>query len=73
MWIEIVIFIILCWIIYYNYVRKPADYPPGPWGLPLIGCLPIKTATLEDMLEDLRRKHGPIFRKVESFAFFFCR
>ncbi|RXG58123.1 cytochrome P450 2L1 [Armadillidium vulgare] len=73
MWIEIVLLLLIIWLIW-NNVKKPSDYPPGPWGLPLIGCLPIDLSNIDIMVEEMRRKYGQIFsmRIGSRFVVFLC-
>lgn len=41
--------------------RRGGDLPPGPAGLPLIGCLPFLEPNLHAYFARLAEKHGPVF------------
>nr|XP_027231755.1 cytochrome P450 2L1-like [Penaeus vannamei] len=42
-------------------LQKPRGLPPGRWGLPLLGSIPLSRKSLEGHLLDLRRRHGDIY------------
>ncbi|KAK4328292.1 hypothetical protein Pmani_001276 [Petrolisthes manimaculis] len=42
-------------------LRKPHGLPPGRWGLPLVGYVPLTRKNIEDQLMDLHKKHGDIY------------
>ncbi|KAL7644654.1 UNVERIFIED_CONTAM: hypothetical protein RMT77_004195 [Armadillidium vulgare] len=59
MWVAaLVIFLtsIFCWIC----LKKPSEYPPGPWGLPLIGWPPLSLESFLRTLSKLRKKNHDI-------------
>ena len=43
-----------------NRVKKPK--PPGPWGFPIVGHLPLFGTYLPDTFDKWRRKYGDVFR-----------
>lgn len=49
--------IFLLWI----FSRKPAGLPPGRWGLPLIGYIPLKNKFIDDHLFDFQKQYGDIY------------
>ncbi|XP_072037477.1 cytochrome P450 2J4-like [Amphiura filiformis] len=58
----VVVFLFLSW-----WLRSPKDFPPGPWGWPLLGYLPnlviaYRTGQpLAQLLNLLAKKYGPVF------------
>ncbi|XP_042238331.1 cytochrome P450 2L1-like [Homarus americanus] len=41
--------------------KKPDGMPPGLWGLPLIGYIPLTRKSIHDQLFDLHKKYGDIY------------
>lgn len=41
-------------------VREANSLPPGPWGLPVLGCLPFLKGDLHLYLRDLTQKYGSL-------------
>ncbi|KAL7644651.1 UNVERIFIED_CONTAM: hypothetical protein RMT77_004192 [Armadillidium vulgare] len=71
MFIEIVLLSLIILIIW-NEIKKPSNYPPGPWGLPLIGHIPFNISKIESRLEEMKEKHGNIFSwRIGSRIFVF--
>ncbi|XP_064113184.1 cytochrome P450 2L1-like isoform X1 [Macrobrachium nipponense] len=69
-WTLLVLFLgLLYWL-----SRKPSSLPPGRWGLPIIGYIPLYTSDVRKIISDLREKYGDIFTwKVGSHVMvFFC-
>ncbi|KAL7640317.1 UNVERIFIED_CONTAM: hypothetical protein RMT77_009732 [Armadillidium vulgare] len=59
MFIEVFLLGVILYILW-NIFKKPSNYPPGPWGLPLVGSIPFDLSKIELRLEELRREHGPV-------------
>ncbi|XP_064113186.1 cytochrome P450 2L1-like [Macrobrachium nipponense] len=56
-WTLVVLFLgLLYWL-----SRKPSSLPPGRWGLPIIGYIPLYTTNVGNIISDLRKKYGDIF------------
>ncbi|XP_037799814.1 cytochrome P450 2L1-like [Penaeus monodon] len=52
-----VIILLMC-----SFFKRPVGLPPGRWGLPLIGYLPVMNKnSFEDQLKDLQKQHGDIY------------
>ncbi|KAK4324431.1 hypothetical protein Pmani_004929 [Petrolisthes manimaculis] len=49
--------LLLLWLSF----KKPQGLPPGRWGLPLLGYIPLTTKSMSQQLTDLRNKHGDIY------------
>ncbi|KAL7640129.1 UNVERIFIED_CONTAM: hypothetical protein RMT77_009543 [Armadillidium vulgare] len=60
MLLEIILIVLLFFTIF-KITKKPSDYPPGLWGLPLIGYLPLSTESFDKNIEELKKKYGKIF------------
>lgn len=46
----------------WQVLKKPSDLPPGRWGLPLVGWVPLSfKKSLEEHLQDLHKQHGNIY------------
>ncbi|XP_066988071.1 cytochrome P450 2L1-like [Macrobrachium rosenbergii] len=48
-------------VISYLAFRKPRNLPPGRWGLPVIGYIPLYTSDKSKMIRDFRNQFGNIF------------
>ncbi|XP_068217492.1 cytochrome P450 2L1-like [Palaemon carinicauda] len=69
-WTLVAIFLgLLYWL-----SRKPSDLPPGRWGLPIIGYIPLYTTNIGRIINDFRKEYGDIFTwKLGSHVFVgFC-
>ncbi|XP_063841591.1 cytochrome P450 2L1-like [Scylla paramamosain] len=60
MWVEVVLGAAVLFLLW-QVLKKPSDLPPGRWGLPLVGYVPLPFKSLEDHLRDLYKKHGSIY------------
>ncbi|KAJ8022818.1 Cytochrome P450 2J5 [Holothuria leucospilota] len=48
----------------YKFWRNPLNFAPGPWGLPVIGCLPslvLANQEMQFLFMDWSKKYGKIF------------
>ncbi|XP_042238303.1 cytochrome P450 2L1-like [Homarus americanus] len=45
----------------WRFFKKPDGMPPGRWGLPLIGYIPLTRKSIHDQLFDLHKKYGGIY------------
>ncbi|XP_042870717.1 cytochrome P450 2L1-like [Penaeus japonicus] len=54
--------------------KKPANLPPGEWGLPIIGKLPTSEVALGEQVDKLKRKYGNIvsWRMGSRIFIFLC-
>lgn len=41
-------------------LREACSLPPGPWGIPILGCLPFLKGDLHLYLRDLTQKYGSL-------------
>ncbi|KAL0446022.1 UNVERIFIED_CONTAM: Labd-13Z-ene-9,15,16-triol synthase, chloroplastic [Sesamum latifolium] len=58
---------ILASVFWYSSIFKKskegtAPYPPGPWGLPVLGYLPFLHVNLHHQFTELAKKYGPIYK-----------
>nr|XP_027224048.1 cytochrome P450 2L1-like [Penaeus vannamei] len=61
MWVEVVLGTALAILLYLSFFQKPKGLPPGRWGLPLIGYLPLNGKSIEEQATLLRKQYGDIF------------
>ncbi|XP_047472192.1 cytochrome P450 2L1-like [Penaeus chinensis] len=61
MWVEVVLGTALVILLYLSFFQRPRGLPPGPWGLPLIGYLPLDGKSIEEQVTVLHKQHGDIF------------
>ncbi|XP_071514745.1 cytochrome P450 2L1-like [Panulirus ornatus] len=59
--VELILGLVALFLLWQTFFKKPAGLPPGRWGLPLIGYIPLTMKTLEEQLDDLYKKHGDIY------------
>nr|XP_053655244.1 cytochrome P450 2L1-like [Cherax quadricarinatus] len=55
--VSVMVLLALLWQIF----KKPAGLPPGRWGLPVIGYVPMGIGSISEHLLDLHKKHGDIY------------
>lgn len=60
MLVEVVLFAVFLFLLL-QVLKKPANYPPGRWGLPLVGYVPLPGPTVQDHLRSLHKKHGDVY------------
>ncbi|XP_050695435.1 cytochrome P450 2L1-like [Eriocheir sinensis] len=60
MLVEALLFGALIFLLWQSF-RKPPGLPPGRWGLPLVGYIPLTSKSMEEQIQDLRKQHGDIF------------
>ncbi|KAK8391419.1 hypothetical protein O3P69_017182 [Scylla paramamosain] len=60
MLVEVVLFAVFLFLLL-QVLKKPANYPPGRWGLPLVGYVPLPGPTIQDHFRNLHKKHGNIY------------
>jgi len=41
--------------------EKRFKYPPGPWGFPILGYMPLLALSPQERLESLSKKYGAIY------------
>lgn len=51
------VLIFLLWIL----CKKPSGLPPGRWGLPLVGYIPMKSKYIDDLLKDFQNQYGDMY------------
>ncbi|KAL0326515.1 UNVERIFIED_CONTAM: Labd-13Z-ene-9,15,16-triol synthase, chloroplastic [Sesamum angustifolium] len=61
------VFSVLASVLWYSWIFKKSKkgttpYPPGPWGLPILGYLPFLQLNLHQQFAELARKYGPIYK-----------
>ncbi|XP_042884301.1 cytochrome P450 2L1-like [Penaeus japonicus] len=61
MYTEAILGILLLLLWWKAFLKKPADLPPGRWGLPLVGYIPFTKKSMEEQLLDLNKEHGDIY------------
>ncbi|KAF4523114.1 hypothetical protein B566_EDAN003128 [Ephemera danica] len=63
-WFTVFLVVTVVLLLLMFLTRKPKDFPPGPFSVPLLGSLPIimmtKAETPHDVLWTLSRKYGPV-------------
>lgn len=60
MLVEVVLAAALAVLLWFAVFRKPEGLPPGRWGLPVIGYIPLTRKSMEEQIVDLHKKHGSI-------------
>lgn len=60
MLVQVVLFAVFLFLLL-QALKKPANYPPGRWGLPLVGSVPLPGPTVQDHLRSLHKKHGDVY------------
>jgi len=52
---------VLAALLYWYTTRRPAGFPPGPTGVPLLGYIPFLGSNLHRTFNKLGKKYGPVF------------
>ncbi|KAK4328291.1 hypothetical protein Pmani_001275 [Petrolisthes manimaculis] len=61
MWVEALLLVLL-FLLLKKVLRKPDGLPPGRWGLPLVGYIPLlDKRTMLEQLQDLRKQYGDVY------------
>ena len=56
--ISIIVTILLLYL--YNWYKRPANFPPGPRGVPLLGVLPFMGKYPEKVLKKWSKNYGAV-------------
>ena len=57
-WIVGLVSIVLLYLVY--WYRRPNYFPPGPRGIPLLGCLPVMAGSPYKKAYEFSKKYGPV-------------
>ncbi|CAG7720272.1 unnamed protein product, partial [Allacma fusca] len=57
--LELVAFVVLLFVVW-NLSSRPKNFPPGPWGFPLLGHLPLLGPKSHETLIKWKKSYGPI-------------
>ena len=57
-WIVGIVSAVLLYLV--HWYQRPNNFPPGPRGMPLVGCLPIMAKAPHRKAFELSKKYGPI-------------
>ncbi|XP_042218258.1 cytochrome P450 2L1-like [Homarus americanus] len=60
MLVELLLLVALFFLLW-RFFKKTDGMPPGRWGLPLIGYIPLTRKRIHDQLFDLHKKYGDIY------------
>ncbi|XP_045612488.1 cytochrome P450 2L1 [Procambarus clarkii] len=60
MLVEAVVCVALA-LLLWHYFKVPAGMPPGRWGLPLIGYIPVTMKSLSEHLSYMHKQYGDIY------------
>lgn len=59
-WVLFAVTVAFLWCLLFRR-QKPANYPPGPWGLPIVGNLPHLGSSPHIALTELSKVYGDVF------------
>ena len=59
--VVLILFLIWCFRSWYEKARIPHKFPPGPYGLPVLGYFPILTKGFFEAIQDLNKRFGGIY------------
>lgn len=51
----------LLYLLWFAVFKKPDGLPPGRWGLPLVGYIPLSGKHMDEQFKDLQKQHGDIY------------
>ena len=55
-----IVILTLIGVYFYNWYKRPQNFPPGPRGIPFLGVLPFMRSYPERVLKRWSKKYGPI-------------
>ncbi|XP_047472152.1 cytochrome P450 2L1-like [Penaeus chinensis] len=58
---ELLLGLALLYLLWFAIFKKPDGLPPGRWGLPLVGYIPLNGKRMDEQFKDLHKQHGDIY------------